>query len=85
MTYQEIFIQIISEVSGKPKQELSELLNNIRKIHPGGKWDIEIPDSESKELLTKLRGEAPGILRWLAEGALEVSREAAKHGSKSTH
>lgn len=81
MTYQEIFIQIISEVSGKPKKELSELLASIRKLHPGGKWDVEIPDSESKELLNKLRGEAPGILRWLAEGAQEVSR----FESKSTH
>ena len=74
MTYSEIFIQIISEVSGKPKQEITDLLSTFRKAHPGGKWDNIIPDKDAEKLLTELRAEAPGILRWLIEGAMEVSR-----------
>lgn len=81
MTYQEIFIQIISEVSGKPKQEINELLSAFRKTNPGGKWDNIIPDKDADKLLTDLRAEAPGILRWLVEGAMAVTR----HESNTLH
>ena len=70
----EIFIQILSEVSGKPKQEIAELLFNFRKANPGGKWDEVIPDNEAETLLNDLRSEAPGILAWLVKGAMEVAR-----------
>ena len=69
MTYSEIFIQIISEVSGKPKQEIADLLSTSRKAHLGGKWDNIISDKDAEKLLIELRAEAPGILRWLDEGA----------------
>ena len=62
MTYQQIFVQIISEVSGKSLGEITELLNIMRKTHPGGNWDKEIPEDESAALITKLRLEAPGIM-----------------------
>ncbi len=81
MTYKEIFIQILSEVSGKPKKELSDLLTIIRSTHPGGKWDNVLSQKESDDLLNKLRKEAPGILRWLYEGAAEVER----HGSNTVN
>ena len=71
MTYSEIFIQIISEVSGKPKQEITDLLSTFRKAHPGGKWDNIIPDNDAEKLLTELRAETPGILKWLVEGAIK--------------
>ena len=74
MTYAEIFIQTISEVLGKSKQEITKLLSTIRKAHPGGKWDKIIPDKDAEKLLTELRAEAPGILRWLVQGAMEVAR-----------
>lgn len=74
MTREEIFIKILSEVSGKPKQEIAELLSNFRKANPGGKWDDVIPDNEAEKLLNDLRSEAPGILAWLVKGAMEVAR-----------
>ena len=61
MTYSEIFIQIISEVSGKPKQEITDLLSTFRKAHPGGKWDNIIPDNDAEKLLTELRAETPAF------------------------
>ena len=73
MTYQEIFIQIISEVSGKSKQETGELLSAFRKTHPGGKWDTPIPDKDAEKLLNDLRGEAPGILAWLIKSAMDIA------------
>lgn len=81
MTHKEIFIQILHEVSGKPKNELSDLLESIRSVHPGGKWDNVLSDEESEKLLNDLRKEAPGILRWLIAGAAEVER----HSSTSVH
>jgi hypothetical protein len=74
MTRKEIFIQILSEVSGKSKQEIAELLSTFRKANPGGEWDEVIPDNEAEKLLNDLRGEAPGILAWLIKGAMEVAR-----------
>lgn len=74
MTNQDIFIQIVSEVSGRPKEEIADLLAAIRRAHPGGKWDKELSDKEAETLLVELRAEAPGILRWLVEGAMQVAR-----------
>lgn len=74
MTYEEIFIQVLSEVSGKSKHEIAGLVSNLRKAKPGGKWDEVIPDNEAEKLLNDLRSEAPGILAWLVKGAMEVGR-----------
>ncbi|WP_157469983.1 hypothetical protein [Desulfobulbus elongatus] len=81
MTRAEIFIQTISEVSGKPKAEVAELLSHFRKSHPGGTWDDIVPDHEAQKLITDFRKEAPGILAWLARGVMEV----AKHESGTIH
>ena len=81
MTYQDIFVQVISEVSGKSKKDISELLATFREANPGGKWDKVIPDNEAKELLDTLRNEAPGILAWLVRGGMDVAR----HESNTLH
>ena len=73
MTRAEIFIQIISEVSSKPKQEIADVLTSFRKANPGGRWDESIPAGEAEKLLDSLRKEAPAILAWLVKGAGEVA------------
>ena len=73
MTYEEIFIQIISEVSGKPKQEISNLLSAFQQTHPGDKWDKIIPEHKADKLCNDLRKETPGILKWLHNGAMRVT------------
>lgn len=78
MTYAEIFVQILSEVSGKPKEMVSELLKILRQINPGGKWDEKIPDHKVDETMAQLRSEAPGILAWLREGAVKVERSTGR-------
>jgi len=70
----DIFIQILSEVSGRPKHEIAELLSAIRQANPGGKWDEEIPENELEQLVNELRGEAPGIMDWLIKGAARVDK-----------
>lgn len=74
MTNADIFIQILSEVSGRPEKEISDLLKRFREVHPGGDWDAEVPFDKAKRLLADLRKEAPRILCWLAEGAARVSK-----------
>ncbi|MBW1702823.1 MAG: hypothetical protein JRJ50_12030 [Deltaproteobacteria bacterium] len=81
MTYAKLFIQIISEVSGKPEQEIADLLSTFREAHPGGNWDQVIPANEAEKLLNDLREEAPGILAWLVKGAMDVAR----HESSTIH
>lgn len=81
MTNKDVFIQILSEVSGKPEQEVADLLTTLRRAHPGGKWDNELSENEAEKLLITLRAKAPGILRWLIEGAMEVGR----HESGTVH
>ncbi len=81
MTYQDVFIQILSEVSGKPKAELTDLLESFKKIHPGGKWDRYLSETEGEKLLNDLRKEKAGIAKWLVEGAAMV----AQHESDTNH
>ncbi len=81
MTKADVFIQIISEVTGAPRQEVSDLHSNIMKAHPDQNWDKIIPDNEIDELFKGLRAEAPGILAWLMKGAMQVD----SHESGSCH
>lgn len=77
MTFQEIYIQTLSEVFGMPKQAIEEGLSAIRHAHPGGKWDEEIPDKEAKELLARYLTQAPEIHAWFLEGAKRVANRAS--------
>ena len=83
MTKAEIFIQTLSEVSGRPKDEIAEMLKAMRKARPGGKWDDEVPPAEAEKLVNDLRAEVPGILAWLVRGGIEAQQEidaARKNG-----
>jgi len=74
MKKSEIFIQTLSEVSGRPKNELEDMLTAFRHANPGGGWDQEVSESESQKLIAAFREEAPGILAWLVQGAAVVAR-----------
>lgn len=74
MIYQDIFIQILNEVTGKSKSEIEMLLETFKRVHPGGKWDKELSDAEASSLLMQLRLDKDGIRRWLANGAARVAR-----------
>lgn len=69
MTFAQIFTQILSEVTNRPQEEVNELLDTFRQVHPEGNWDREYSPDEAQNLIEKLRKEAPGIRAWLSEGA----------------
>lgn len=69
MKRSDIFLQIFSEVSGKPKEALSELLEAFKNSIPGQhNFDEDIPEREAEKLLQDLRSEKESILKWLQQG-----------------
>lgn len=73
MTKADVFVQILSEVSGKPKELVGDLLTAFRKTFPGqDRFDDELPDAEASQLLAGLRKEKEGIRAWLNSGFYEV-------------
>lgn len=76
MTKADVFIQLLHEVSGAPKSEVSSMFSDFLRAHPGPSgFDEELTDDEAQKLLTTLRQEKAGILNWLLEGAAEMRRQ----------
>jgi hypothetical protein len=73
MTRAEIFVQLLSEVTGKPKEELADVLAQVRETLPDGKWDEDLPPAESEKLLNELRPEGSGILELLMQKGIDFA------------
>lgn len=86
MTNQDIMIQILHEVTGKPKKEVRRMVKAVRSAlkERGRGFDKERPAAEAEELLAKLRTEKEGILAWLVSGAVEANLERMRT-SNTTH
>nr|WP_321465133.1 hypothetical protein [uncultured Desulfobulbus sp.] len=65
MTCQEIFVQILSEVTGEAPDRILEFVKTMKAAKPGGSWDKNLSDKDSEEFIAKLREDAPAIVRWL--------------------
>lgn len=82
MKRRDVFIQILHEVSGKPKDFISDALNIFFKIHPAPKMDEEISDAEYQQTLEGMRKEEEGIKDWLMRGNLSwILRNSDPAGS----
>jgi hypothetical protein len=70
MTRGEVFIQLLSELSGEPKERIAEMLNVIKGSMPPElhRFDEEISDTEAGQLLDELMQEKKTILKWFFEG-----------------
>ncbi len=62
MKRRDVFIQILHEVSGRPKADIEKDMPLFVKPDPG--LDAEISDAEYEQLLNKMRGEKEGIAKW---------------------
>lgn len=74
MTRRDVFIQIMHEVSGKPKDFIKEIFDASLLLAPNSgqrKADEEISIEEYEQLLNELRKEKEGIRRWLIKGELD--------------
>jgi len=73
MTNGEIFTQILHEVTGRPKTELTSLVDPMKDGFPGKtRFDEDLSPEESQQLLNALRQEKAGILNWVLEGDREA-------------
>lgn len=72
MTQREIIIQILSEVSGKPKLFVREV---VGIVPISDAMDSELPKDEADAMLNQLRQEKAGILNWLIEGRQKAIKD----------
>ena len=75
MTNLDIMAQVLSEVTNQPPEHWRQII--LYSVGPGGidrqtKLLQTVEPIEAEQLLTKLRGEKQGILRWLVEGSVEA-------------
>jgi hypothetical protein len=71
MTYGEILAQIISEITGKPKEQINEIVRSVERAFPDRQRLQEVvPEDKVELLLNELRKEKPAILAQLIEYGL---------------
>jgi hypothetical protein len=68
MTNAEIFAQVLSEVTGRPKAELMAIVEMVKRRGGPATWDEELTPDASERLLASLRAEKAGILNWILAG-----------------
>jgi len=78
--YREVFLQILSEVSGRTKKDLEKLLLLAIEARPEilAAYDKELSEEEAQSMLAKLRNEKEGIAAWLVQGAMAVNSAAPR-------
>jgi hypothetical protein len=79
VTNADIFIQILSEASGKPREEVETLADTFyQTIGSRFRLDEELSDDKAQELLKSMRQELPGIRAWLVQGGLMANPGGVK-------
>jgi len=70
MTRGDVFIQIMSELSGEPKKLIAEMLYLIKFSMPPElhRFDEEISDTKARRLTDELMKEKEAILNWFLGG-----------------
>jgi len=75
MTYEDVLIQILSEVTGNPKNEVTDIMKIFKNRFPTGhKLNEKLSEDEAEKMLNSLRKEKAGILRWLIKGKVMVDK-----------
>lgn len=65
----DVIIQILHEVSGKPKEAVAAMLESFKATIPGlHRFDEEISVEEGERLIVELRKEKDGIAKWIIDG-----------------
>jgi hypothetical protein len=69
VTNADVFVQILSEASGRPPNLVRVLLDELcQTMGAKHRLNAELPTERAEQLLSDLRKELPGIRAWLAEG-----------------
>ncbi len=71
MTYEDIFLQILHEVTNKPKTELLGLVEGLKQMVPDKhKLDDQLPDNEGEQVLDIMRTQKEAIRAMLIKNNL---------------
>jgi hypothetical protein len=68
MKNSDIFKTILSEASGRPLDEVTEMFEALSRANNMKNMEQDISDNEAATLLAQLRTELPGIRQWLIQG-----------------
>lgn len=79
-THRDILTQILSEVTGKPSEQINSLMAMIQATTPDNKLDDPVSDEYYEEMLTGLRKEGPAILNKLIKGGISARKQIEKQG-----
>lgn len=80
MTFGEILAQVVSEITGQPKDKIVEIVKSIEKAFPGRqRLEEEIADDMVEPLLNELRKEKAEIIAQFMEYAMQ--REHHREGN----
>lgn len=76
MTPQDVFVQILCEISGKSKTEAENFFDTIKHIFPKNHTlDKELTPEAAEKMLSDLQKEKDGIFKWLVNGAREFEKK----------
>ena len=75
MTYGELFTQVLAEITGKPEEQIVDLLAQFRAANPGDNFDKEIDPDKAKALLEQTRRNPEAIKTWLGTGYSKVMKK----------
>jgi len=77
MTYCDVLIQILHEVTGKSKQGLSAVFDLFKATAPEDtKLDEELSAEKAEELLAGFRKEPSGVLAWYVKTGMKAYLES---------
>jgi len=76
VTNGDILVQILHEVSGRPRSVFEAILSHIKDQFPGQhKLDMVLSEKEAEQQLMDLRKEKAGILAWCLRGIMKSNAQ----------
>lgn len=79
MTYGDVMVRIVTEITGMPKEEVEFILEEFKLSHADHfRFERELSDEESREMIRDLREKEGLILNWLANVVHETE---GRHGN----
>lgn len=79
MTYRDIMLQILSEMTELPHEEIEFILEEYRLSHPENpRFDVDFTAEEARRMMSDLRQNQARMLNWLAS-AINVTEGRNGH------
>jgi hypothetical protein len=73
MTHFDVMARVLSNATGKPLDEIRQMIEIFDRSRPSPKLREEISDAEAQEMIARMGGDKAGILNWLSQGAARAA------------